>query len=292
MRFKCCVVFCLALFSKVFAQNLADGDLLFSSVRTQGVSYKLFSLVNFTAIASGEVLYVTDNAYSSADTLLKNEGTLKLVFSKNVAAGSVIVVTDSSGAYKCDVASVQKLNSFLPSATDQLFAYQLDGQMKSRLVAGINWASGNSWITSGVPATSTSYKPAITSIVSFGTNKPNGAFNCPSVPVTLAELYELVGNVSNWTLVNSGVLPIPEPCLDFEFSGVTAIEDANEQMSYQLSDGILCFEKEMEAVAVYSFDGRLLLNVLNVNCVDLAKLNGAAFIINTNVGRLRVFVGE
>ncbi len=154
MRYLILIVLSIGLLSEVIAQStLNDGDIAFTRI---GMANEQFSFVFLADVASGTVIYLTDEAWNGTG-FNTNETTIKFTATSAISAGEEchinpdiepMGITFTSGNTLATISSVGAFPPFpdknmLGSAGDNLFAYQIVSGSVS-VIAGVHANSGDS----------------------------------------------------------------------------------------------------------------------------------------------------
>lgn len=156
-----------------------------------------FSFVNWVSIPNAAQLSFTDNAWDGS-SLLANENTLtwENTTGSAIAPGTVIVITDGSGA---DLGTATGNLNGLSNSNENVFVYEGSAACPEFIYGFSNVA----WITSGSPSTNNTYLPSTLNVANgniiTGT-EDNWEFSAPRNDQSSIAAYKpLVNNASNWS---------------------------------------------------------------------------------------------
>lgn len=275
-----------------FSQTLQDGDLLFTSIQTDGT--KQITFITFKDFLAGEKVYITDNAYNKDGTFRDGEGQLLWTSPNEVLPmGTTVELNEGVSSYTSNVGTVVKSGAFTPSASgDQLLAYQLKDEMKI-FIAGLNWGTGNSWITTGETSTTTSYLPeGLTSVLSFGVHKDNGVFNCPQGPKNRIVLRASILDIKKWTLNDDLGLSY---CKTIEIDDLLTALESTSSLNWNIfpnpiNNGVLKSNLDLGQVKIMNVFGEIVLESESTTEINVSTLEKGIYFLQSINGNLRFII--
>ena len=215
------LITCVIWFSSQSTQastDLSAWDIVITTVNTDSTfstgwcpnptsTNNAFEFLNRIDIASGTVIYFTDNAITSTGSWRGGEWTIVFTATNLIPAWSFTYYSDC--ALVSSPANWSKVGGWDPAnAWDNLIAYQwvLWGTWATiDFLYAIWFAWATTWITTGIPTSNNSYLPAwltlwTTALALTPWTKRNAQYTCPST----TNLYEpnfltTVSDNTNWT---------------------------------------------------------------------------------------------
>ncbi len=281
---------------EIVLNTLKDGDIAFTSILT--TKNKTITFVALSEIKKGQKLFFTDNALQENGKLATNEGQIIWTATSTIKEGNSIYISDTSGIYTSNLGNVEKKGSFTPSNSEQLLAFQIQNNTDTLFLAAINWGTGNSWISTGVTSTTTSYKPInLKTIVNFGSAKANGVFNCPTQLINTLQLKEEILNIKNWTLATSSEAT-PLPCLSIHVNQVLTISETNFTKSdldlfpNPSKNNLVYSSTPLTNTKVYTLLGKEVEITYSNNQLDLSNLPKGCYIFTCDQGRQNLYLED
>ncbi len=203
---------------------LAPGDIAFTGFSAANPDN--FGLVLLRSIAANTTFTITDNAYNADGTRATDESSLNFTAPSALSAGTVLLftnlATDNSPGFSGN--AFTGTNAGFSSNGDNLFLFQGDILAPS-FIAGF---SGQSYITTGVPSSSTTFLPSAltlgSSALTFNspaTTNVNGVYNGPTVG-TAGTLRSALFNPANFT---TGATNIPTTSFPQSFTVAAAVPE-------------------------------------------------------------------
>ncbi len=179
------------MLSSIHAQTtLNPGDLVIVTANADGTDN--FDFIPLVDIQAGTIIKFTDNAWTPADTLRTNEGTVTWTASADVTKGTVVSYT---GATAGDWVKTSGFD--IAASGDNILVYQ-GTEASPSFIYGIGWAKANNWIWTGnndsdIPDALSVANKTIVQLANFDDNQYNG-----STSGTAAQLLAMVAYAPYW----------------------------------------------------------------------------------------------
>ncbi len=195
----------------VWVKSFAVGEIAIVAFQSDGTD--TFSWVALVPIPDGTTILFTDKGWEGAGFRLGEGGAVPLTWVGGVAAGTVVTISGSSGAYTATSGTVTDGSVSLSDDGDQIFAFT--GTLAApNFLTGINfgsadWTYANNANTSALPAALTNGVNAL----AMGA-LDDGRFNCTGGTLmgSAATMSSAINTLSNWTLSSSILVPAVSMC--------------------------------------------------------------------------------